>query len=98
MKHYNCIYNAETSTLRIEKPLSEMLPSDTIVMQSDIMSLKVFIKFVCRRYPDKGTNSTHLNADEVLNLCEDIQAYEQTYDEIISDMTIEDMDNEEWRV
>lgn len=98
MKIYNCIYNDESSTLRIERPGAKLIPGDSCVMETDIVNIKIFIKFICSRYPATGTNSTHLNREQVISLADDLCAYEEFYHDMIVNIVVDDLDNEEWRV
>jgi len=98
MKIYNCIYNDESNTLRIERPGATLIPGDSCVMETDIISIKVFITFVCDQYPASGTNSTHLSGSDIQKLAFDLKAYEEIYNEIIPTLLLDDLENEEWRV
>jgi len=98
MKDYNCIYNEETSTLRIERVDAKLIPGDTCVMKTDIISIKVFISFVCDRYAAPGTNTTYLSGYDIQKLAFDLKAYEEIYNEIIPTLLLDDLENEEWRV
>lgn len=99
MKIYCCIYNKENQTLRIEPKGAKLLPGDNVVFYNDIVTIKVFIYFICDSYPQIGSNATHLEYYEIKRLYNDINSYMEAFDKIASDIDFDDLVfNEHWRV
>jgi len=99
MENFFCIFNEETSTLRIEKDLTDLLNTDTIIGENDLLSCKVFISYICKQYPQNGNNTTLLNSHQTKCIYNDIEGYMKTFDQIAENNNIiELIENTEWIV
>lgn len=94
-----CVYNEDSNTLRIEYDYAECGDGDRVIGENDILTIKVFISYICTYYGDYGNNATSLRLIEVQTIYNDINLFMLTFDEIQNKHTIDVlMEETQWTV